>query len=708
VTEQIVHAPVVSASRPARGTFRDRTAWLLAAVSLVLGAAFVVVDLAYNQGRYIPPLDDVYIHLQYGSQIGDGHFFRFNTGDPISTGASSFLYALVLGAAAALGLSGSLLLAFAVGLGLVCMAATVVLVYRLGCVLTERVVGIWAGLLVAVSGPLLWGAASGMEIGLTAVLFAATLYGFVRERPQLRFVWTPPIAACLALVRPEGLIFAVLVCGVILWHLAGARRRRLTTTGRAVAASALALLPVAAGLGQLLFYRLATGTSSANGLQAKSQLYDRPLFYLGDFVERTVNHLRGFVGFFTALNNQDYTFPGALLVFFIGLAYAFATRPRWRPLLVAIGLGFALVVGSVSTLISALVHQLRYVQPFMPVFFLFAVCGVYALTRVVAQARPRRVLLHTSLVAALLFSVAALPMWALRLGRDSATIRDTDVSVAAWIRANVPAGESVAVKDVGAVAYLGGHRTVDTIGLTTNGLAAPANNGIGSLYEALRHLPPAQRPTYFATYDPPPGPSIQPLLDAGVLRQPPLERFHVRAPTDAYGGRIVPFDQLGVYLADWTLAGTGDRAPVAGQVRDYLNVGHLADEAAHGYRPNMALVGLQPYSVLRREQGVLDSGRNIIGGEEFTVRELVPGRPVTITTRALVDDESQTQLRVLADGVAAGVWNRTPTGEGWATYSFTVPGELVRDSSLRVELRQMQPMYNPYPEYTSFGYWFTQ
>src|SRR5690606_38698627 len=93
---------------------RDRAAWLVGALALVLGGVFVVVDLAYNEGKLIAPIDDVYIHLQYAAQLGSGHPFEYNTGDPVSTGASSLLYAFVLAAAHAVGFTGTALLAFAV------------------------------------------------------------------------------------------------------------------------------------------------------------------------------------------------------------------------------------------------------------------------------------------------------------------------------------------------------------------------------------------------------------------------------------------------------------------------------------------------------------------------------------------------------------------------------------------------------------------
>lgn len=685
---------------------RDPYAWLIGALVLVLGSVFVGVDLAYNQGKLIAPIDDAYIHLQYGKQLGSGHPFQYNSGDPISTGASSLLYAFVLGAGYAVGFHGNLLLWFAVVLGVGCLAVTAVFTYRLGRLFLGRAVGVWAGGLVAVSGPLLWGAVSGMEVGLTALLLTASVLAFAQERSRGRFVLTPLVGVLLALVRPEGLFFMVMLCGAMLWTVFGARRAGRISSRTTLGSVALVLLPPAAGAGQYLFYKIATGTFSANGVQSKSHLSDQPMFYLGDFIDRTVAHVRALIDFFTGLGNTDFAFPGALLLFVIGLVYLMAASVEWRPLLLAIGGGITLAVLSASTLNTALVHELRYFQPFLPLFLLLAVCGVYAVTRVAARARVRRLALHTVLVVLLLFPLVALPTWAVRLGREAATIRDTDVSVAAWISENLPPDAIVGVKDVGAIAYFGERRVVDTIGLATNEIAAASNNGTGSLYEALRKMSPEERPDYFAVYEPQPGASMQAFVETGIFEPDPVAVFPVRAAPDLDGNRIVPFSDTTVYRADWRLAGSGDHAPVSGKVRDYLNVGDLDSEDAHGYEVHMTQPGLQPYTMLRRQDDVIDSGRAIVGGEEFTVENLTPGEPLTIATRILVTGSED--VRVLVDGQDAGIWSFPAEDGEWVVDEFTIDGDLVTSPTVRLEIEPVQPLLNPYPEYTSFGYWFVQ
>ncbi|WP_435157076.1 hypothetical protein [Amycolatopsis sacchari] len=687
-----------------RATRRDPVPWLIGGLALLLGLVFVGSDLAFNEGKLLAPLDDVYIHLQYGRQIGLGEFFRFNTGDPVSAGASSFLYALVLGLAWTIGAHGSAFLAFAMGFNMLCFSLGAALTHLLGTRLVARPVGLWSGLLVACSGPLLWGTTSGMEVGVVLLLVVASTLVLVHELPGGRFRLFPVVATLLALVRPEGLIFAgvlVLASWVVLW-----RQWRTTGTGRTWARWLWTLLPALAGLGQLLFYRIATGTASANGIQAKSLLHDRPVFYLSDFLDRAVANLRGVLGAFLGFTNGDFAFPGTLLLAFGGLVYLVLIRRAWRPVFVALAAGLVLVLVSVSTLNTALVHNMRYQQPFLPILLLFAVSGAYGMSRVVSP-RLRRPVLHGGLAVALVFTLVAVPTWAIRFGRDTATIRDTDVSVAEWVAGNVPPGASVAVKDVGAVAYFGEHHVVDLIGLGTNGLAAAANNGIGSLYEALRRLPPAQRPDYFATYDTVPGPSIAQLRQVGILEAEPLQTFEVQTPPDLAGNLIVPFKELGVYRADWRLAGSGDAQPVPGQPRDYVNVGDLVSEGEHAYRPEMAQVNMQPVSIVSRAGDVVDSGRTILGGESFTARNLTPGRPLTITARTAMD-KVVPDMEVLVDGRPAGTWVRQPAAGAWATYTYTIPGNLITSASPRIELRQPRPLLNPYPVYNSYGYWLSQ
>ena len=613
----------------------DRTAALLAAGSLLLCAGFVLVGLAYNQGRLIPPLDDVYIHLQYARQIGLGEPFRYFPGEPVTTGASSLLYAFVLGTAAALGVAGRWLLGFAVGFGVLCAAATTALTYLLAVRLAGRTAGLWTGVLVMVSGPLLWGAASGMEVGLVAVLLVGAVYAFVREQLRGRFVATPVLATLLALTRPEGLIVAVGLVGAMLWTY----RRVVPAVHRSWRTPALAVLPLAAGVGQFGFNYLATGTVQAAGVRAKSWLHQGLLVQPLEVADQTLRNLREMVASLAGLSGQDFVPPLTLVLAVIGLAALWAGGRR--TLTVVLAFGLVVVLASLATLTTAQWQNLRYLQPFVPLFLLLAVLGVDAIARVVGEAR-RPVVLHGLLAVLLLFSVLATPTWALRFGQQASAMREGPVSVGDWLAYHVPPGSSVGVNDVGATAWFGGHRTVDLVGLTTPGMDRASRNGPGTLYEALRHLPPDRRPDYFAVFDQWVGAPVGELRRSTIYGAEPLVTFQAVAPPRPISATAPQTcqidrtcDRVNVWQADWRNAGSGDLPDltVPGRIRDHVNVGDLDDEAAHGWTPRPPVLGLQPDSLVDAGQvapgrTVVDSARVVTGGESFTLDGLTPGRPV--------------------------------------------------------------------------------
>lgn len=689
------------------------------AVALLLGAGFVAVSLAYNRGSLVPPLDDVYIHLQYARQFGDGEPLRYQPGAEITTGASSLLWMVLLGAAHAAGFDGRWLLAVAVAGGVVGVALAAAFTSAAATRLGGRAAGVWAGLLTALCGPLLWGGASGMEVGLLAALVTGTLLSYLRERP--RFRWTPVVAALLALTRPEGFLLAAAFTAAMAWtllrsrpgtppgELSWLRWQRGFPWGRAAARGLLVAAPVVVFAAQLLLFRVLTGTSQANGVLAKSWLHTgflRQPLEIADHVQRNVAAI---LASLSGLSGQDVLAPLALVVAVLGVAALVAQGER--TLAVVLGGGLVLVSAAVATLTTAMWQDLRYLQPFLPLLLLLVVLG--------AGLVPHRAVRGGLLAVVLLFTVAATPAWALRLGQQASAMREGPVSVAQWIAGNVPPGDAVAVNDVGAAAWFGGHRTVDLVGLTTNGMAAPSLNGPGTLYEALRALPGPERPQWFAVFDRWGGVPVADLGRAGLFGTEPVITFGLTGPARPISASAPQTcqidrscDRVSIWRADWSAARAPD-APVPGRIVDHLNVGDSADEAAHGWTTDPPVLGVQPDSVLDRAavapgRLVADSGRHVVGGETFTLGGTVPGRPVTLTGRIgagpALPGERTRVVAVDVDGRPAGEWT-LPDAQPWAQASFTVPGELVTGDRVTVTTRPVAPLLAPYPDYRSYGWW---
>src|ERR687898_1720078 len=519
-------------------------------LAVLVGCSFVGTNLYYNWGDFSgngvnlsAPLDDTFIHLQYGRQIGEGEWFRYNDGDPVSTGASSFLYVLVLGAAHFMGVSGGNLLGFAIILGAGLFVLAVLLGYELGRRLAGERAGLWSGVLIAANGAFAWGATSGMEVALFSVLILGTLLAFLRELSSGRFLLTPMLAALAALTRPEGLLFAWVITGAVVIVLLRDLRKSRPYSFRSSLAVLYAFLPIAAGVAQYMFYTIATGSSVQNGVLAKSLLYE-PVFYPTEFLDAVFQNLTKLnLIVLTGLEPGNYLFPGTILFCVLGTMYLALADSRYRTF--AVASGTALVLAMSSTAILGLPgapwgwHPYRYVLPFFPLVLVFAVVGFYSL----GGPRGKTWLPEALAGFALLVSLLGLPVWAATMGGNSLQIKEQQISIGYCIRENLPPGARVGVNDVGAMRYYGDHPTVDLIGLTTNGLALPSRNGLGSLYEALEDMPEEKRPDYFAVYQD----WFSDFYASGVFGEE-IARFSLSSRPEAAG--IVGGSEVVVYPAD--------------------------------------------------------------------------------------------------------------------------------------------------------------
>src|SRR5215203_4250329 len=681
---------------------------IVLALAVLVGCLFVGTNLYYNRGdlsdngvNISAPLDDTFIHLQYGRQIGEGEWFRYNDGDRVSTGASSFLYVHVLGAAHILGFSDDHLLGFAIILGAGLFVLAALLGYRLGRRLAGERAGLWSGALIAANGAFAWGATSGMEVALFSVLILGTLLAFLRELSSERFLLTPILAALTALTRPEGLLFALVITGAAVFVLLRDLRKSRPDSLRGTMAMVLyAFLPIAAGVAQYIFYRIATGSSVQNGVLAKSLLYE-PIFYPTEFLDAVFQNLTKLSLFvLTGLEPGNYLFPGTILFCVLGALYLALEDARYR--MFAVASGTALVLAMSSTAILGLPgawgwHHYRYLLPFFPPVLVFAVVGFYSL-----RSLTRKTWLPEALASfAVLCSLLGLPVWAATTGGNSLQIKEQQVSVGYWLRENLPPGASVGVNDAGAMRYYGGHRTVDLIGLTTNGLALPTRNGVGSLYEPLEKMPEEKRPDYFAIY-----PTWFPGFDASGVLDQEIARFSLSSRPEVAG--IVGGSEVVVSRADWGLARSGETFRGEGTVRDTLDVADLGSEREHDYEMRMPLIGLEPANFLTRERSpdgevVLDGGRGLPGAEEFTITGLSPNHLVEVVMRT---SDAPFALQVQADGKHVGEWAFQPSGSGWQEATFTIPAQSVRSKSLRVRLSPSEEA--PLKTHTAYHYWFVQ
>lgn len=177
--------------------------------ALVFAAAAVPLSLYLLREHLIAgapglPLDDSWIHLHFARNLAEGAGFSFNPGVPVA-GSTAPLWTLLLAGAVRLG--GPRLLVVKL-LGVACTLAAALVTRRLALALgTERAPARMAGVALLWAGPVAWGALSGMEVALAALLVAAALLAHARERTW----WTAVLAALAVLARPESALLLPLL-----------------------------------------------------------------------------------------------------------------------------------------------------------------------------------------------------------------------------------------------------------------------------------------------------------------------------------------------------------------------------------------------------------------------------------------------------------------------------------------------------------------
>jgi hypothetical protein len=622
-----------------------------------------------------------------------------------------------------MGLDGSTIVLYAYILNGIFLLATTVLVYLLTRYLSNRYLAVLAAALVVLSGPILWGFFSLMEIGVLSLVITLVAYLYVQEHRQALPWKTLVASALLSLCRPEGLLmsaFIVLLASVRIlpWMAHWVRARsemglsryrsdwlgELLTIGRTASPAGLTLLfPLGVSAGFLFFIRALTGTMTTNTFLSKA-IQTVPLvpWYekLGMVAKNAAMLLQNPFGL------QPTYLP--LLVFpllGLGLARHLGAEVRDRqPGIGILSLGlFLIMVISASQLPSAFAHHYRYIMAIYPLALVFVMVGLAVVARISPEGLTVSVGLGLILLA---LTTINTPKWVQTYAQNTADIWYQQVSVAHWLRYNIPANSTVALNDAGAIAYYSRHPVYDLIGLVTNGASLPFRHGTGAVFERIRSLPPEERPQYYAIF-----PNWFTLPDGDFLTEVFRTQLHRR--TISSGATVL------VYRADYSVA---DRSVSPGldhergglwTMVDSLNVADLADEDSHNYHQfDFVPRGKMKVTVLREfnydaddEIGLVDGGRIILGAEEFTVATQ-PGKTLKVVLRT--DAYLPVTLRVYIDGKYVKDWSYPKEGGAWVEPYVIVPGSLIMEDLTRLRLELTDSYLTSPPRYVPFYYWFYQ
>lgn len=626
----------------------------LAALGLGVRTARAVFERVGGPGA---ALDDAYIHFQYARAIAEGHPFRFQAGEPPSTGGTSVLWPLVLAPFWAAGLRGDRLVLAAWALSFAALAALALEAAALVRPLASREgAAAAAGLVLAFAG-FTWGAGSGMEIVPFAWAFAATVrraadVAEAREGPGalaprapdalVAFAWAAP------LIRPEGALASVAAAAALVVgrRAIGARR-----------AAGLAALALTGAFAPTLVNLALTGHAASDTADVKllvTQPYVEPY---GSWGVRAFEHARLLVG--TILDGEawgaEYLPRGLAGVGVAGLvAVAVRAHLAGRRARGALVLGLALALFVPCLYLTFLWNRLRYLLPFATGWLL----GVVCLGHVLADAGARLGLGRARALLRLGVPFAAAGLFAAKLdgvvedvAQSASGIHRQQVTLGRWVRTALPPDARVGVNDTGAIAYFGERRTFDVVGLTTPGEGRFWKAGPASRFEHYERLVREGRafPTHFAVY--PEWMAIPPLL--GVAR----------AEAVVLDATILGGTTMRVHEARREILGSGE-VPLAGcTLRDALDVADLDDERAHAYDAEGAREGEQVVlEVLGPRGPVADGGRTSRRRDRFALDVGPAGVTTLVTLVARVSAQAEATLRAEVPGADSVETRVTATG----------------------------------------------
>jgi len=451
-----------------------RSVLLVILVFLALAGLLLVQESRVTGDPWNFPVDDAWIHMTFARNLAFGLGFGVNPGEPVAA-STSVIWALWLAflhrAFAGFGLRA---VVFAVkGSGILLAVVAIIGVMRLlKKFITNDIERAVAGLLLIFSYPLAWGALSGMEVALCAACaiwaleFQLSACGETpgpRDRDFSVACWSLAFLA-----RPENFL---LLCLSLLNYAVRERENRLRAMGRLLIIAGLCVVPF------VLFHAAIAGQPFPNTFTSKMT----PRALPRAIVEMPAGEaVRAIAGSFS-----DHLRVGVEFLFlespFVGLLYllapflawktglAEACRPAFFRTMAMAWIALPLLAVSVGVLTGAMYYTVHHGRYIPQTILLAAFCGIVVFHRFwISSGRSRWIVLP--LLFSLVFALDRQNELAGDHARECDIIRRIHVSLGKWLNV-LPKGLTVALNDIGGMAYFGGQRLIDL-----EGLASPESN----------------------------------------------------------------------------------------------------------------------------------------------------------------------------------------------------------------------------------------
>jgi hypothetical protein len=426
---------------------RWRADGLVVAAALLPLTLFVVREWQIA-GAFGFPLDDSWIHLHFARNLAAGAGFSYNPGTPIA-GSTAPLWTLLLGAGAFVVAPS---LAMAKVIGIVATVAAALVTRRAALAWGARGdIALVAAIALTWMGPIVWGALSGMEVSLAALLVAAALLAHARDHALASAV----CAALAVLARPEALLLVPFLAAA-----------RLLTIRRIVLFAAVTIVVVAPAV---LFSLKTAGTPYPATAAAKVE--GGLVGWLGGvrepaaltFIKRPVAFLTEWIVWLATIHGLLPIALAAALV----LTWKYAGRALGLVALVLVAhpLGMALL----APYRGPAFQEGRYSIHLLPlaVVVLAAALGSRGHDLVARVPGGYAWVGRAVLVAWLAIAAGALVPAATRYAWAVQNINAMQVHLGRWVDAQLPKTATIALNDIGAIAFFSRREVVDLMGLVT-------------------------------------------------------------------------------------------------------------------------------------------------------------------------------------------------------------------------------------------------
>ncbi|MBK8905069.1 MAG: hypothetical protein IPM53_28065 [Anaerolineaceae bacterium] len=438
---------------------QNRRIWVLLAV--VIGMA-LFLGLAAHDGLGFP-LDDAWIHQTYARNLARYGRLEFTPGLP-SAGSTAPLWTLLLALGYLLRLPYLLWSNLLGGLSLLWLGWSGMRLWQ--TLWPAQANRAWlAGVVLVLTWPLLWAAASGMEtiffaaVGLQLAAWYAEIAAtsIFSRRDAIRLGL---FAGLLILTRPDGLLPMVLIAGGI-FLLPAPLVQRFARVVLLVGTAVLPLLPY------FFFNYWTSGTLWPNTLYAKQVEYAAALArpFLGRFLQLLYLSLGGAASGWQGISSAHLLLlPGLLVAAWQALRADWAQRRLLFLLPLMWAGGHVLLY---AWRLPVTFQHGRYLIPIMPIWVIYGLAG-WVLVLLFSSSESDRTLWLGQQVARLSFTILMLfflLQGALAFATDVAIVEGEMVTVAGWLANNTPPDTLIASHDIGAIGYFAERPLLDLAGL---------------------------------------------------------------------------------------------------------------------------------------------------------------------------------------------------------------------------------------------------